>query len=127
MCANGRSYILFTEPDRLDDYYDKNRKITFRSQIDSDRRKFPLADENGDGKLNRDEMAVFLHPADFPHMRDFVVNEYFNQMDVNKDGLVTKEEYLGKSVYSLCLFVYLFIICLSVCPSVCLSVSLCFE
>ena len=84
-----------TEPDRIDELYDKTRKVTYRKQIESDRRKFALADENGDGKLDREEMAVYLHPSDFPHMRDFVVTEYFNQMDENKDGRISREEYLG--------------------------------
>lgn len=132
---NGLSFWS-TEPDRLDEYYDKNRKITFRSQIESDRRKFPLADENGDGKLNREEMAVYLHPSDFPKMRDFVVDQYFDQMDENKDGRVTREEYLGQwaclSVcQSVCTFICLWLLythsslCLSICFSVCLC--LCFE
>ena len=97
------------EPDRIDEYYDNHRKITFRDQIDSDRRKFHLADENGDGKLDREEMAVYLHPSDFPKMREFVLTEHFNLMDGNKDGRVTKEEYLGQCT----------------CPLVCLSVCLC--
>lgn len=130
---NGLSFWS-TEPDRLDEYYDKNRKITFRSQIESDRRKFPLADENGDGKLNREEMAVYLHPSDFPKMRDYVVDQYFDQMDENKDGRVTREEYLGQCAclsvcQSVCTFICLWLLythsslCLSVCFSVCLSLS----
>ena len=83
------------EPDRVDELYDKARKITYKSQIESDRKKFEIADENRDGKLNRDEMAVFLHPNDFPNMRDWVIDEYFGHMDRDKDGRVTKEEYLG--------------------------------
>ena len=105
------------EPDRIDEYYDSHRKITFRDQIDSDRRKFRLADENGDGKLDREEMAVYLHPSDFPKMREFVLTEHFNLMDGNKDGRVTKEEYLGQCTCPL--------VCLPACLSVCvLSVSL---
>lgn len=89
------SYSYMAEPDRIDDLYDKTRKVTYRQQIESDRRKFALADENGDGKFDREEMAVYLHPSDFPKMRDFVVTEYFNQMDENKDGRVSREEYLA--------------------------------
>ncbi len=38
-----------------------------------DARRFKMADANGDGKLDKEEFAAFLHPEEFPHMRDIVV------------------------------------------------------
>lgn len=43
--------------------FDHHRNITYRQRIAKDERRFKLADENGDGKMNREEFADFLHPG----------------------------------------------------------------
>lgn len=39
---------------------------------------------------------MFLHPEDIPHMREIVVEEAMQDMDKDKDGYVTIDEYIGK-------------------------------
>lgn len=58
---------------------------------------FPqIADKNKDGSLDREEFAVFLHPEDNDHMKDVVISEAMEDMDKDKDGFVTLQEYIGK-------------------------------
>ena len=56
------------------------------------------ADTDKDGVLDREEFASFLHPQDTPHMKDIVVQEALDDMDKDKDGYVTVEEYIRKMV-----------------------------
>lgn len=38
-----------------------------------DERRFRVADQDGDSVATREELTAFLHPEEFPHMRDIVV------------------------------------------------------
>ncbi len=38
-----------------------------------DRRRWDLADKDGDGSLSKPEFSDFLHPEEAEHMRDIVV------------------------------------------------------
>ena len=89
-------FILCTEEDRQDEYFDPGRKITYRQQIKVDRKAWKAADENGDGRLDVDEYTAYLHPHDFPNMHDIVLDRYSHGMDTNKDGYISTQEYLGK-------------------------------
>ena len=60
-----------------------------------DKRKFGRADENKDGKLTKDEYAAYLHPYDFPHMRQEVIDRSMDDMDKDKDGYISLEEYMS--------------------------------
>jgi Ca2+-binding EF-hand superfamily protein len=60
-----------------------------------DRRKWKEADKDGDGELNIEEYAAFAHPEEFDHMKDIFVDEVMASMDSDKDGFVSKEEYLA--------------------------------
>ena len=51
---------------------------------DRDRRRWDLADEDGDQKLTKTEFTNFLHPEEASHMRDIVVQETLE--DIDKDG-----------------------------------------
>ena len=44
---------------------------------------------------------VFLHPEEFDHMKDTVIDEAFEDMDKNKDGHITLQEYIGKNFHTL--------------------------
>ena len=84
------------DTDKLDTLYDTRRKMTYQDMIDRDKKRFDAADEDGDGKLTRDEYAIFLHPEDSPHMRDVVISETMQDMDKDKDGFVDKDEYISE-------------------------------
>uniref|UniRef100_A0A672GIJ2 Reticulocalbin-3 n=1 Tax=Salarias fasciatus TaxID=181472 RepID=A0A672GIJ2_SALFA len=64
-----------------------------------DERRFKVADRNGDQLADKDELTAFLHPEEFGHMKDIVVQETIEDMDKNKDGFLSLDEYIG-DVYS---------------------------
>lgn len=53
------SYVL-TDPDEV---YDHHRRLTFGQFLEREERRFVAADQDGDGKLTKDEFANFLHPG----------------------------------------------------------------
>ena len=64
-----------------------------------DDRRFKKADKDGNNALSAEEYAAFLHPENNPHMRDLVVEETLEDIDKNKDGVITLDEYIGTSSY----------------------------
>jgi Ca2+-binding EF-hand superfamily protein len=88
------TYSYMADEDRQDELYDKTRKISFREQIGFDKKSWEMADVNKNGRLDSDEYATFLHPHDFPHMAEAVINRHMRYMDKNRDGYVSKSEYL---------------------------------
>lgn len=38
----------------------------------------------------------FLHPEEFPKMKDVVLDETIDDIDKNHDGFIDLEEYIGK-------------------------------
>lgn len=77
-----------------DEVYDSPRSLTYKEVMRRDARRFAAADLDSDKQLTRDELADFLHPEDAPHMRDIVLDETMDDMDKNKDGFVTEQEYV---------------------------------
>ena len=63
-----------------------------------DRRRWERADLDKDDQLTREEYTAFLHPEEFEHMKDVVVDETLEDIDKDKDGSLSLEEYLGGSV-----------------------------
>ena len=43
----------------------------------------------------QEEFTNFLHPEDAPHMRDIVVVETMEDIDKDKNGFISLEEYIG--------------------------------
>ena len=52
--------------------------------------------QDKDGNLSREEFAHFLHPEEVDHMKEIVVIETIEDLDKNKDGKITEDEYIGK-------------------------------
>lgn len=46
---------------------------TYKKMMARDERRFRVADQDGDSVATREELTAFLHPEEFPHMRDIVV------------------------------------------------------
>jgi len=59
-----------------------------------DTRRFIDADLDQDGRLNRTELAGFLHPHSQEHMHGTLLKETFEEMDTDQDGKVDVDEYL---------------------------------
>lgn len=69
--------------------------FTYTTLMKRDRRRWAHADADQNDALNRTEFASFLHPEDHPNMRDIVVLETLEDIDKDKDGKVSLEEYIG--------------------------------
>jgi Ca2+-binding EF-hand superfamily protein len=68
---------------------------TYKEMIRRDRRRWELADENGDDHLTKDEFINFLHPEESEHMRAVVVEETLEDIDKNHDGKISLDEYIS--------------------------------
>ncbi|XP_061174316.1 calumenin-like isoform X3 [Saccostrea echinata] len=69
--------------------------FSYKDMIERDERRWKAADKDGDGYLNKEEFADFLHPEEAEHMRDIVVKETMEDIDKDKDGFISLEEYIG--------------------------------
>ncbi|KAK6191750.1 hypothetical protein SNE40_003354 [Patella caerulea] len=67
----------------------------YRDMITRDKRRWQRADSNNDDKLTKEEFSNFLHPEDAEHMREIVVLETLEDIDKDKDGFISVEEYIG--------------------------------
>ena len=65
---------------------------------------FRLYDVNGDGFLNINEILEILKSANLEDGYTSKVIELFEKMDVNNDGVLSKEEFINQSL-SDCTFV----------------------
>ncbi|XP_065580405.1 calumenin-A-like [Artemia franciscana] len=68
---------------------------SYRDMQRRDRRRWSVADGDGDDALTKEEFVSFLHPEDVPHMHDIVILETMEDIDKDKDGKISQEEYIG--------------------------------
>ncbi|CAC5409694.1 Calumenin-A,Reticulocalbin-3,Calumenin,Reticulocalbin-1,Calumenin-B [Mytilus coruscus] len=79
-----------------DDHNDENSpNFSYKDMINRDERRWKAADKNKDGKLDKTEFSDFLHPEEAGHMRDIVVQETMEDIDKDKDGFISLEEYIA--------------------------------
>lgn len=67
--SSERRRLCFSD-EEFDDVEDKD---TYKSMLTRDERRFKNADRDKDGIATREEFTAFLHPEEFDHMRDVVV------------------------------------------------------
>jgi len=67
----------------------------YTEMLERDEQRFKLADVEKNSKLNLEEFSAFLHPENHDHMKGIVVNETLQDIDKDKDGYISLEEYLG--------------------------------
>ncbi|VVC98994.1 unnamed protein product [Leptidea sinapis] len=83
----------------MDEMTDSEKKskegATYKNLLKRDRRRWQYADGDQDDSLNRTEFGAFLHPEDHSGMREVVVLETLEDIDVDKDGKLSLEEYIG--------------------------------
>ncbi|VDD80208.1 unnamed protein product [Mesocestoides corti] len=77
---------IFSDPERQQQYVKMKR---------DDERRWRVADMDFDKKLSLDEYSAFLHPQDYPRMRDVVIEETLSSVDKDHDGYISIEEYLA--------------------------------
>lgn len=73
----------------------ENDSRSYKSMLTRDRRRWSVADRDGDDLLTKAEFTEFLHPEEYPRMRDIVVAETLEDIDKNNDGKLSAEEYIG--------------------------------
>nr|CAD7430933.1 unnamed protein product [Timema monikensis] len=69
--------------------------FSYQNMLRRDRRRWDVADTDGDSALTHEEFAGFLHPEETGHMRDIVVLETMEDIDKDKDGKISLLEYIG--------------------------------
>ncbi|CAH2063160.1 unnamed protein product, partial [Iphiclides podalirius] len=88
-------YGFMDEMDEKEFKAPNSEGFTYSNLLKRDRRRWVYADGDQDDALNRTEFAFFLHPEDHSGMRDVVVLETMEDIDKDKDGKVSLEEYIG--------------------------------
>ncbi|XP_054938069.1 reticulocalbin-3-like isoform X2 [Physeter macrocephalus] len=56
-----------------EEFHDVEDAETYKKMLTRDERRFRAADRDGDSMATREELTAFLHPEEFPHMRDIVI------------------------------------------------------
>lgn len=72
-----------------------------------DRRRWEKADLDKDDKLTKQELTGFLHPEEIDHMKDVMVVETLEDIDKDKDGRISLEEYIGRDAILSCNLFYI--------------------
>ncbi|KAJ2950547.1 hypothetical protein O0L34_g8794 [Tuta absoluta] len=88
-------YGFMDEMDQKEMQEPNSEGFTYANLLKRDRRRWTHADLDQNDALNRTEFAGFLHPEDHDNMRDIVVLETLEDIDKDKDGKVSLEEYIG--------------------------------
>jgi len=68
-----------------EEFDDVEDKTAYRTMLTRDERRFKTADRDGDGIATRDEFTAFLHPEEFHHMRDVIVQVGAEAMKCYRD------------------------------------------
>ncbi|XP_063608872.1 calumenin-A-like [Penaeus indicus] len=80
------------DPGDLDD---EEEGMSYAEMLKRDQRRWEVADEDNDNALSLDEFTNFLHPEESERMRAIVVQETMEDIDKDKDGKISLEEYIG--------------------------------
>ena len=67
----------------------------YKEMMDRDTRRWKKADQDNNGSLNKQEFQDFVHPEESTHMRDIIVIETIEDIDKDKDGKISLDEYIG--------------------------------
>lgn len=70
--------------------------MTYAEMVKRDQRRWKVADKNDDDALTLEEFTDFLHPEEAERMRSIVVTETMEDIDKDRDGKISLEEYIGK-------------------------------
>ncbi|KAJ8674995.1 hypothetical protein QAD02_010781 [Eretmocerus hayati] len=82
----------------LDDSEDlkaEDERYSYASMQKRDRRRWSVADKDGDDALTKEEFGAFLHPEEIEYMKDIVVIETVEDIDKDRDGKISLDEYIG--------------------------------
>lgn len=85
--------------DEPGDQESKDDRALYKTMLKRDRRRWSVADIDGDDALSKEEFASFLHPEETEHMKNVVVLETMEDIDKDKDGKISLSEYIGMFFY----------------------------
>ncbi|XP_059059513.1 calumenin-B [Achroia grisella] len=88
-------YGFMDDMDPKDYKSPESEGFTYSALLKRDRRRWHYADADQNEALNRTEFAAFLHPEDHSGMNNVVVLETLEDIDKDKDGKISLEEYIG--------------------------------
>lgn len=72
----------------------KDENYSYAAMEKRERRRWSMADIDGDNALTKEEFSGFLHPEETEHMKDVVVFETVEDIDKDGDGKVSLSEYI---------------------------------
>lgn len=70
--------------------------FSYLEMLRRDRRRWSVADLDGDDALTKEEFTSFLHAEEAEHMKDVIVLETMEDIDKDGDGKISLVEYIGK-------------------------------
>ncbi|KAI3388225.1 hypothetical protein SNEBB_006326 [Seison nebaliae] len=73
---------------------DEEKDTTVRPVIEREKRRWDFVDQDKDGQLSKEDYTKFIHPEEYAEMKDIVIKETMEDIDLNKDGSVDLMEYL---------------------------------
>lgn len=83
---------LLKDMDQQSEGSDEDAK-EMQARKDIEGQKFKLADSNGDGKLDVDELPALFYPETHEGVLELTAKVTLQQKDVNKDGQLTSKEF----------------------------------
>lgn len=69
--------------------------FSYKNMIRREKRRWTMADRDGDNELTKEEFAKFLHPEEDEYMKDVLIEETMEDIDKDNDGKVSLKEYIG--------------------------------
>lgn len=96
-------YGFMDNNDTDDEENPEDDTFSYAVMLKRDRRRWSVADKDGDDALTKEEFEAFLHPEETEHMRDVVVLETMEDIDKDGDGKISLAEYIG-NLYNLLFF-----------------------
>merc|ERR1712130_280185 len=69
--------------------------FSYQQMLIRDERRFRQADQTKKGYLDKEDLTAFLHPEEYDHMKDMVIQETIEDIDKDGDGKISLTEYIG--------------------------------
>lgn len=73
----------------------------YKEMMERDARRWKKADQDHNSALNKLEFQDFVHPEESAHMKDIIVVETIEDIDKDKDGKISIDEYIGMNSLSI--------------------------
>lgn len=87
----------FLDPSEAEKTDKEDNKFSYATMQKRDRRRWGIADKDGDDSLTKEEFMGFLHPEEVEYMKDVVVLETIEDIDKDGDGKIGLSEYIGNA------------------------------